>query len=195
MVGCGLTRPRRSPFLGDIASFKTHPTDKDTLVYINETNPITEYDKFLMDPVLIYYDVDTRKHPIQSDVLKQFSDALREELVNAFIDGYEMVEGPGPGVVRIRAAIMDLPALDYQINSDGFLSMRVDWNLSLATIQLEAVDSLTGDRVHGLIKNLQGPHDLKGEEQTLRHVRASMRDWMKVLRQRLDKAREDEFLN
>ena len=77
------------------------------------TNPspaksLREYAKFMLDPVLVHFAPNARGGAINPDKLDHLIDFFEEELVKALSERYQVVDKPGPGVLRLRAAITDV---------------------------------------------------------------------------------------
>ncbi|MGH8550161.1 MAG: DUF3313 domain-containing protein [Methylococcales bacterium] len=99
-VACG--------FLGGICT-KLTPGGKDqaALRYINPTVRWTQYNKIMIDPVTFWGGESARvSGPDQQLLVNFFHQQLREELGKKF----EIVDNPGPGVMKLDVAMLDAEA-------------------------------------------------------------------------------------
>src|SRR5262249_34978131 len=78
-----------------------------TLVYRNPEAVWTSYDKVLLDPITLWRSGHKALDPVPRDdllrLVTDFQNAVRTRLGEDF----QFVDGPGPGVMRIRLAITE----------------------------------------------------------------------------------------
>ena len=74
-------------------------------VYRNPKADWASYHKIILEPVTIWDDPSARLSPEQHKDLQQLVDSFYDTLYLKLSKDYEMVEKPGPGTMRIRAAI------------------------------------------------------------------------------------------
>ena len=193
------TAPPTSGFLGDYSDLQPHPDKKLMLVYRKHEGVLASYDRFLIDPVLIYFHEDAKGTGVYPAELAQLAAFLRDEVIAALSEGnaYEVVEEPGPGVIRVRAAITDVVPVDPKKNIGasavgmatgvGLLLPRVD--LGRTSIEAEFLDSQSGERLVAVVAEKKGKRfggKIKGAK-TWGDVKAAFKKWSKDLRKRLDK--------
>lgn len=188
-----------SGFLGDDSQLQPHPDDENVLVYRNRVGVLGEYDEFLVEPVLVYLLPDSRGGSIDPAELQALATDLRDAVVEQLEDGgYEVVEEPGPGVLRIRAALTDVVPVNAAANVGtkvagaavgvGFLTPRLD--LGQASIEAEMLDGETGQRVAAYVASSRGKRYSNPIQGAKRwgDVKAAFRDWAELLRRRIDDA-------
>jgi hypothetical protein len=118
------------------------------------------------------------------------TESFRQELVTALKDGYTVVESSGPGVLRIRAAILDIQPAHIETDEDKFLILRLDTMLSRVSMELECVDTMSGEKVAALIHSLNGKRYMEsGKAARLANVREAFGLWTRSLKKRLDASR------
>lgn len=186
-----------SGFLGDYSELERHPEDKDMLLYRVRDGVLADYDRFLIDPVLVYFHpeakgvgVDPRKLAELAEVAEN---ALYEQLVKG---GYEVVSEPGPGVARIRVAITDvnvaqpganvaLKAAATAAGGVGVLVPSVD--VGGATMEVEILDAETGERLVAVVDADRGRRffNLRSLKK-MGDAKAAFNRWAKTLRKKLD---------
>ena len=169
-------------------------------VYVTEPGVLRDYDAFLVDPVLVYF--GTSAAAVDPDELAQLTRTLHDEVVEELTSGgYSVVESPGPGILRIRAALTDVdpsrPAANIGAKAagiasgvSGFMVPAVD--LGGASIEVEMLDSETGVRVAALRDARKGRRFVGtiASAQKWGHAEAAFKEWAKELRDHLDGLRD-----
>jgi len=127
---------------------------------------------------------------IQQDVAGLFREVFTQELADG---GYTMADEPGPDVLLIKPAIVDLDveAPDIQSSSRTYSYSRSAGEM---TLNLELYDSLTDDRIVKATDRKKDPDYIRMEWRTSVSNRADARRmmsaWAKALRDLLDQARQ-----
>jgi hypothetical protein len=154
-----------SGFLDPPPDFKAGSKGMD-LVYTKEGADFASYDKILLDPLTFYLKDDPKYKDVHVEKLKVVSDAYRKAVADALGTAYPLVDEPGPGVLRVRAAIIHLVA-----NRPGLIAAMVIIpggslayvalpekcnNIGSASMEAEALDSLTGERLAAAVAHRSG---------------------------------------
>lgn len=120
-----------------------------------------KYRAVLIEQPEIFLASDSQYKGIKPDAFKVISDTLRDFIATTVAETQPVVEQPGPGVVRLRSALMDVYFKKAE-GGQGFSWLRnvgavVDYemraaigrNISLVEVRLEieAIDSETGKRL------------------------------------------------
>jgi len=127
---------------------------------------------------------------IQQDVAGLFREVFTKELVDG---GYAMADEPGPDVLLIKPAIVDLDiqAPDIQSSTRTYSYSRSAGEM---TLNLELYDSLTNDEIVKATDRKKDPDYMRMEWRTSVSNRADakrmMTAWAKALRDLLDEARK-----
>lgn len=204
LTACASTRTApvsTSGFLGDYSELQPHPDDEDVLVYRDRVGVLGEFDRFLVEPVLLYLHPDSRGGTLDPAELQALATDLRNAVVEQLeAGGYELAEEPGPGVLRIRAALTDVVPVNAAANVGtkvagaavgvGLLTPRVD--LGRASIEAEMLDGATGERVAAYVAASRGRRYSSPIQGARRwgDVKAAFRDWAELLRRRIDAAHD-----
>ncbi len=205
-LGCGSTRSANvhpSGFLADYSGMKPASGGEETLVYVSREGALGDYDRFMIDPVLIYFHPESNAHAVNPEELSALAASLRHEVVAQLEDGhYAIVEEPGPGVLRIRTAITDVDPASPAANvapkvaavatvGMGFLVPSVD--VGRASIECEMLDAHTGQRIVAFADAKKGKRFLGTftAAQKWGHAHAAFKNWAKQFRQRLDETRAE----
>lgn len=109
--GCGtrvLSEYKYAGFLSDYSRLEPAPDKSGAEVFVKPGFNLKNYDKVLMDRVIIWYKDDAEYKGIDPTELKALTDYFHEAVVKQLGTDYPVVNEPGPGVLRIRAAITEL---------------------------------------------------------------------------------------
>lgn len=201
VLGCTST-PAQSGFLGDYVGFEPDVRGMD-LVWRKPGIDLSSYDKVVLDHVVVYMSRDADRGSIDPAELKQLADYFEAALVNALKDAYPVVDGPGPGVLRVRTAITDLKpgkpvahavstVLPIALAASSVKAIATGTHLGVGevTIEAELLDSTTNERLIAVVDKKVGRKIQVAKGVTeWGHVRAAFGYWAKRLRERLDEDR------
>ena len=186
-----------SGFLGDYSDLEPHPDGKDMLVYRKSEGVLGPYDQFLIDPVLIYFHPEAKGVGVDPAKLAELATFFRQAVIEELgKGGYQVLEKPGPGVARVRAAITDVNVSTTGANvatkaagmaaGIGFLIPNVD--VGGASIEVEILDSQSNERLVAVVDAERGRRffNLKGMKK-VGDAKKAFKGWAKEFRQRLDR--------
>lgn len=194
-----------SGFLGDYSNLVPDAKNGDLLLYEKSPNALSNYHKFIFDPVTIYLLPEATDRGIDPDDLerlaKYFHDAVTDELTKS---GYEIVTTPGPGVLELSVAITNVEPTGGKKNAAvkgaaTAASVAVAPGASLLVPRLsvgkigiegEMVDSTSGERIVAFVTSKGGRRWFSGFNAYKKwgDIEAAFRSWAKDFRQRLDEA-------
>jgi hypothetical protein len=101
-----------SGFLDDYSLLRPGGPGEVALVYRNPEARWTSYDKVLLEPVTLWRSGRKSLDAVpEGDLLRLIAD-LQGAVRRRLGDGFELVDAPGPGVMRIRLAITEARASD-----------------------------------------------------------------------------------
>ncbi len=131
--GCGPEKPKTVGFLTTYAHLR--PETKFRSRYFPLDNRLARYSRFIVDPVALYIDDETRANVSRDTKPEELAQYLHETIVKTLEPRYP-VEGvtPGPGTARLRVALTHL-------KRGGPL------NVGGAAIEAELLDSQTGEQL------------------------------------------------
>src|SRR5262245_26710566 len=146
-------KPQFSGFLGDYSKLQSKPGTGMiyNYTYVKPNTDFAAYNKFLVDAITIFPNSAAKFKGINTNdaalLGKTYHDAMVKALTAA---GYQVVEEPGPGVVRIRAAFTDLVPVDPVLNTattiipqarllSGVFDLATGSNLFVGQVGIEAV--------------------------------------------------------
>ncbi len=189
LAGCAAGPPPVSGFLGDYSGFQADPKDKSLLYYEAPGIDWGKYTKLMIDPVMVYYHPKAKHRGIRPEELKTLTDEFRRLAIEAVKDAYPVVDGPGPDVLRVRAAITNLVPADPLLNAATTAAIGVPVDIGKAAMEAEFLDSVTGRRLAAVIDRKSGSVVRVWQGFTRwSHVRHAFKQWAKELRRALDEA-------
>ena len=110
LSACATTRQSpgagdRSGFLGDFSQLREGKGDEAQLIYINPAANWARYNAILIDSVTIWRNAETGDVPAEDQ--QKLTDYLYAALHKQLGEDYQIADRPGPGVLRLRAAITE----------------------------------------------------------------------------------------
>lgn len=195
MVACAsAVSTESSGFLGDYSQLVPSPRVDGRMVYIKPGFSLGQYDKLLIDPVLVFFNPQAERRGIDPAVLDELASYFREEALEAIAPHYEVVDEPVPGALRIRAAITDVNPVSGAANVASQVVLKMSVDVGGAAIEVEFLDAMTGERVFAMKDSRDGRRlfNVIQGAQTWGHAKAALRAWAKELRERLDEMHEPD---
>ena len=184
VAGCAST-PEPTGFLSDYS--RLEKTGDARMGYVSPK--LAEYDAFMIDPV--EYRLDSEK-PVLTDEQKAevanyfrttFERTLREK-------NYKIVTTSGPRVVRFRAAFTDVQKSKWYMNLH-YATKMAGAGAGGASIEAEAIDSVTGEQLGGVIAAGKGNQFELDHFKAFDDVEDVIDKWAKILASRLDELRDE----
>ena len=181
---------RYSGFLGDYSKLKKSRKLEGAMSYESPSKSLKEYDKFIIDPVVVHFAPNAKGIGVDPFKVQQVAAYFHRELWQALSIRYQVVNTPGPGVLRLRAAITDIKTTVPLMNIHPGTKL-LGLGLGGASMEGEAVDSQTGERVLAVVDSRKGginPLPSRAAIDTVAHAKEVMRHWVKRFVSRVDKA-------
>lgn len=191
-----------SGFLGDYSDLAPGPNDDLLWVYRREAGVLARYGAFLFEPVLVFFDAESAGGGIDPQELGELADFLRQRAIEELEKGgFAIVDEPGPGVVRVRAAITGVKPIQPARNLGtkavgmsvglGLLVPSVD--VGSASIEMEMLDAETGERLVAVVASREGRRffNLKASSTRWGDTKAALGKWAEQLRRRLEEIRAE----
>jgi hypothetical protein len=201
--GCASPKICQSGFLKDYSGFEPGPKDGADLIYIRDGVDFGNYDKIMMDEVVFYFSDGDKYEEIPSEERDKLAAAFHMAMIEAFEDDYQLVDEPGPDVLRIRPAITDVVECNPTLNTLSTimpLGLTISTikksitgshaNVGGATLEGELVDSLTNERLAAGIDTKMGEkYKIFQGMSKWGHAEDAFQSWAKWLRQMVDEVR------
>lgn len=172
IAGCaasGMKNVKESGFLGDYSQLKPGTDDQAALLYINPDANFKMYNKLMFERIRVVLSADAESTAVDPAILKELTDYYQNALFEAVKSDYEVVDKPGPDVLRVRIAITDLKPSNPMANTmstivpvgmlvAGATKAVSDENLGTgeAGTEFEVLDSMTGVRLAAAVDRRQG---------------------------------------
>jgi hypothetical protein len=130
------------------------------------------YDKVFIEPVTIFISPNSDYKGLNADELKALADGYQESLVSTLEPEIAVVSKPGPGVLYIRSALVDVKLANKKRGLLGYTpvglvvttaanaaGMRV--SMKEATLEVELLDGASGERLGVLVDKAPAPEGEK----------------------------------
>jgi hypothetical protein len=188
LTGCQAHKAAYSGFLGDYSKLRPSPEVEDALYFQNPGKSLKDYDKFMIDPVLVHFAPNAKGTVLDPAKLKKLTDYAYDEAAKALSERYAVVNAPGPGVLRLRAALTDIKKTKPAMNIHPATKLS-GIGLGGASMEAEALDSQTGERVFAVVDTRQGNRLAIGAGLSqLGHAEQVIKHWIERFVSRVDKA-------
>ena len=188
--------PHLSGFLDPPPDFRPGAQGID-LVYVKEGVDLAQYDKILLEPLVFLIQDDPKYKGENAEKLKELAEVYHKAVADALGSAYPLVDKPGPGVLRVRAAISHLvankPGLIAAMaivpgGSLAYAALPEKYNnIGSASMEGEALDSLTGERLAAAAAHRSGKKTefFQGLAKW-GHVKKALTTWAQLFRKWLD---------
>ena len=205
--GCTGTQQTRNVkvagFLGDYSQLQRGDLFEAQYRYLNPRAQLKAYDKVILDPVTVWQAPNAKPLKVKPEDLKQlttsFDAALRKELSA----DYQIVQQPGPGVMRVRAALTGVrpsrPILDtvttvlpygLAISAAKRVVTGTPSFVGKATVEAEILDSASGERLMAAVDERSGRKlAVVGKFKKWEDAQSAFEYWARRLRERLAEQR------
>lgn len=151
-----------SGFLGDYSALQPDADRPGALIYRKDGVNLGQYNKIALAPVEIWYSPANEYDGISPDDLKMIADSFRATLVAQLEPDYPVVDSGGPDVLGVRMAIADVKIrkkgrtiLNFTPAGFALYTLKdiagANVILDDAVIEVELVDSTTGERLGALV--------------------------------------------
>jgi hypothetical protein len=202
IVGCDTTHQARgvkpTGFLANYSQLQEGAEGQALLVYVNPRTHFAIYDKVIIDPIAIWFVRNPDLIKVPPTELRNVAGYLHKAMTDQLKGDYQIVKKPGPGVMRLRLAIVEAKgsrvALDtlsnilppmVLITATTRLAGGTHLFVGKAGIEAELVDSVTGARLAAAIDRRAGRKVFRGKFGTWNDVKEAHDYWAERLRKRL----------
>lgn len=206
VASCATTRATRARvepagFLGDYSQLTPGDKGEAQFLYVNPTTDFARYDAIMIDSVTIWRDAQTEG--IDADDQQVLTDYLYATLHEHLRKDYRIADSPGPGVMRLRAAITEARGAKVVLNTVTSIvpQLRVLTTLGgLATdtavfvgkagIEMELTDSMNDHLLGAAVDQRVGTKALRGGLATWSDVKTAFDYWADRTAKRLAELRQ-----
>jgi hypothetical protein len=182
-IGCASPPKEPAPsdyvFFGGYPNLKRISAARGVFLYANPKKPLREYRKFIVDPSAIYFQPGSAYwiNQAKSDELASF---FRQEVVASLSDSYQIVENPGPGVLRMSLTL-------------GDVRLRQGDGEHQPVLRIMLSDSDSGEEVLLLRDITRGGEFADAiEKRGDAGAKELLHEWARLLRDKIDEARRTD---
>ena len=205
VAACATTRQSRgdgskSGFLGDYSDLQEGGKDEPQLIYIDPSANWSQYNAIHIDSVSLWRDKKTDDVPKEDQ--QRLTDYLYSALHKQLGEDYQIVDQPGPGVLRLRAAVTEAKGSKVVLNTItsivpqlrllttiGGMAAGTSVLVGKVGIEGEITDSISGERLMAAVDERQGTKALRGGIKKWSDVERAFDFWAERLQARLTKLR------
>jgi len=172
LAGCmagGMKDVEKTGFLGNYSQLTPGDGNQAALRYIKPGTDFKKYDAVMFDRVTVWLSPEAKDRGFDPTILKEMTDYYQDALINAFKDGYKIVDQPGPNVLRVRAAITDMKPSNPVSNTLSTVlpigagvailtKAATDENVGTgeAATEVEFLDAASSERIAAVVDRRQG---------------------------------------
>lgn len=178
-----------SGFLEDYSklSQEKDATGETVLRYINPTLKSGDYNSVIIEAIQLY-PAPKATDQVSEQTLNDIRDYVDSGLRGKMEGKVTVTTEPGPGVLRIRPAITAVASQTaglkpYELLPIGFLisSVKGRGKVAAITMEVDAVDSVTGERIGASVRKGAGAKlDSSNAQLTLEHLRPTLDKWIET---------------
>ncbi len=175
-----------SGFLTDYSKLTPSREKEGAYSYNNPQKNLRLYKMFMIDPVQVQLKDPIPPAGFDRGELDRVARNFEAELRSALGPTYPVVQQPGFGVLRMRAAITDVTPADPALNILPIVRLA-GFGFGGASIEAEFLDGQTNEQVAAFVDTSRArAHWRKGGLSRTGHAEDCLREWALFLRDRLD---------
>ncbi|MFB0935565.1 MAG: DUF3313 domain-containing protein [Propionivibrio sp.] len=190
-----------SGFLSDYSKLRPVEGKEGIQRYLDRSTDLKPYAKIFIDPVQVFLSNDPEAYKgVQPDVLKRIADSFSTAFASAVSTGYQVVNAPGPDVLRVRLAITGIQPVSPPLGVTDFIPIKAVFNAGRAaagaaprvaeiSAELEVLDG-QGRPVAAAVATRKSDATLpQNDRVTWNDLSPIVNSWAKQFRQGLDELR------
>ncbi len=188
LSGCQSSKTAHSGFLADYSGLRASSEYEGALVYKHPRITLKDYDKFMIDPILVHFAPNAKGTALDPTKVAQLTDYAAEQLRELLSERYEVVSVAGPGVLRLRIALTDIKKTIPAMNIHPGTKLS-GVGIGGASMEAEATDSQSGERVLAIVDSGKGSFmAFKAGLESLGHAKEVIKTWAERFVKRVDDA-------
>jgi hypothetical protein len=180
-----VSEQEQSGFLSDYS--RLEKIDDNMLRFVDKS--AGDFSSFIIEPVVIAFRQPADEQVFTDEELSELAEYYEEAVIEALskVEGYPIVENPGPGVVRIRIGITNVEETIGILNITIYTKIT-GLGLGGASFEGEIVDSVTGKQLAAVIRWGTGSRIMKAGITHMGDAKIAINRWAKDLRAQIDEA-------
>jgi len=194
-IGCAPSQQvkevKKSGFLGDYSMLRKGGAGDPALIYRHPSISLASYDKALIDPVTVWLKGDSQLQEIPPRELRRLQLLLHVKIIEALRrESYAIVREPGPGVMRIQAALTEAEKSNVVMDVISTVlppSRLLSGTKKLATgthsfvgkagVEAKITDAQTGELLVAAVDRRAGGKTLQGSTNSWDDVEQAFQFW------------------
>ncbi len=164
------------------------PAGENSLRYLEASNRLARYDKFVIYPVELLTYEDSEGNQISVADRKMLQQYMHDALVKALSqgDGYEVVDAPAWDVADVRVALTDVKKSALLFNAIPRLKL-IDLGLGGMSMEAEIIDSVSNVQIAAAVESKTG-RNLWIDFSQFDDAKGAMDEWAYRFRRIIDEA-------
>ena len=188
LAGCQSSKTAHSGFLGDYSGLRASSEYKGAMVYKHPRLTLKDYDKFMIDPIIVHFAPNAKGTAMDPSKVKQLTDYAAEQLRESLSKRYRVVSTAGPGVLRLRVALTDIKKTIPAMNIHPGTKLS-GVGIGGASMEAEAIDSQSLERVLAVVDSQKGNvMSIGAGLKPLGHAKQVISKWVERFVKRVDAA-------
>ena len=174
---------KTSPFLAGYTgarALRPNPNNEGSFIWVKPGLDLRTYDQLLIDEVQIVPGPGSDVGSLAPELKKRATDTFHRIMVETIEPYYDLAEGPGENVLRVRLALTDL------VPAGETLDGKPAASAGAAALEGELVDGLTGERLLAFVDRVEGSTRGEAVEEKWRPAEGALREWADALLDFLD---------
>ncbi len=173
LTGCASSS---TAFMGDTGKFTADPRHDGALVYRHPGKAVKDYSKVWLDSMEVRFANPSDAGEVDPKAMQEFIAFWRSEVEKHLVTdrNFTLVQAAGPGTLRLRLALTGIrPARQGQLFTATVMPGRLD--IGSATMEAEALDSQTGERIFALIDQSATQRPVAADQ--LEYAKSTIKEW------------------
>lgn len=178
-----MAETQQSGFLEDYSNLQkaSDKKDEDLMLYIKPGLELSSYSAIYIPLPVVFLDPQAETQAVDPSEVMELAEYFRQELITAIGEKYRITDQPGPGVIGLRTAIVDVVPVISGVNAAAKVVLKVvNVDLGGAAIEAEFVDCGTGERLGAMTESQKGKRFgvmPKGDSKKWGHTKGAFKDW------------------
>ncbi len=170
----------------DLSTTRELALDDDVYLTREYRQSLAQFDRVLIEPVTLNVDPDARLFEQDEAEMLALARHFYSELHRQLGARYEIVDRPGRGVVRVRAAVLDADPRDRSMNLRPWSGPLGLWGGG-ATLRVDFSNSLTHQHIATAVADGRGEqHQERSGQNGWTHETDVLSYWAQLVRETMD---------
>ena len=199
--GAGASGPDTySGFISDYSKIRPVEGREGVQRHIDRSANLKSYNKLYIDPVQIFVSADNTYKGVQPDAMMRVTGAFYKAFVDSVTPAYQVVNAPGPDVLRVRLAITGVQPVSPPLGVTDFIPIKAIYNAGRAaageaprmaelSAEIEVLDGQNRQVAAAVVTRKSDSTLSQADRITWSDLSPIVYAWAKQFRQSLDEVR------